>query len=169
MFVFLLVIPISKAMEHDPDESWNRAVQNVDMERAWVDLSDKRIATIPDGLNYPDLNVLVLDDNLLVALPDNLDLLPLLEVLYVDNNQIVAIDNLKHSRLYKLTLNNNRITYVNPDIFDRLPGLVELELKKNHLTQQNVKALRERAAVLTETGEREKIIIKADNQSLPAV
>ena len=165
MFVFLLVIPFCKAA--DPYESWNRAIQNVNMERDWVDLSEKQIAAIPNKLNYPDIHVLVLDRNLLGALPDNLDFLPALEVLNVDDNQIAAIDNLNHPSLFWLTLNSNRITYVNIDIFDRLPGLVYLELKGNYLTKSNVKDLEQRARELKKT-ERKEIFIEAQDQSLPA-
>ncbi len=64
--------------------------------------------------------------------------------LYLDNNEIQAIpDNPSRQFLLEiLSLNNNRIQAIDPHVLDLLPGLRELHVEENYLTEDNITELK---------------------------
>ncbi len=122
----------SKGKEEEDTSSWEWAKWNEAVQEAHgpvrqgvkqLRLFELGLTAIPASLNYPQLEGLELDRNLLTAIP-NLDL-PQLQDLYLQNNQIEDID---------------------PQILQKLPELVYLNLSDNPIPQEKVNALRQAAA-----------------------
>ena len=123
MLIFLLVIPFCRAA--DPDESWNQAVASKPNwqqgEELW--LAGRGIKTIPENLKLPNLKTLFLNDNLIETIPKYFDL----------------------PKLKSLLLGRNYISYVDPNILEKLPNLEFLALEYNPITQKNISELKSKA------------------------
>ncbi len=124
-----------------------QAIDNLNLPHLeWLDLHNNQIAVIPDNLNLPNLQRLYLVNNQIQAFSGNLDL-PNLRELHLENNQIQAIGgNLNLPHLRWLYLQNNQIRYIDPNVLDQFPNLLDLYLSQNYLEQENIDQLKVYAA-----------------------
>ena len=135
IFISLLITPFCKTA--DNLESWNLAVQAYLEYKNCLSLKQvtclnlsyvpgyyhpTRISSLPNTLNHlSHLVELFLADNLLTKFPLSKD--P------------------KLSKLEKLDLSRNQISYFDPQILQQLPELIHLSLNRNPITKEEVEKL----------------------------
>jgi len=110
-------------------------IEDISSETEAVDLSSSNISEIPKIIyNYPQIKILLLNNNDINNLQTEIENLKELKILNLNENNITNIPpevcNLK--KLAKLNLAKNKLTYL-PDKFYNLNKLIELDLSWNYL------------------------------------
>jgi Leucine-rich repeat (LRR) protein len=97
-----------------------------------INCSNNQLTSLPDNMNFPNLQHLYCHNNQLTSLPDNMNF-PNLQFLYCYYNQLTSLpDNMNFPNLQELNCGANQLTSL-PDNMN-FPNLRSFPCSHNHLT-----------------------------------
>jgi len=128
-------------------ESINDLPSHLFSSSLWYIFLDNNLIKTTEGLesvDLPILRVLTLNNNLIKNFPDNSNCRNAIMHLRLDDNQIKEIPKaLGYPYLEYLSLKNNQITTIDPQVLNQFTNLITLCLEGNLLEQDNITQLNE--------------------------